>query len=216
MPRFINGKEKGKNYHIAVAGIIGSGKTTASKLLASALGYHLFEENVGENSFLPFFYRDQKRWAFHSQLFYLREKASQLQKIRDLLDYTGVVHDSPLYQDAYTYAKAQQVLGNMTKEEYSLYEKFLTSFKRDLPAPDLIVQLDAMPRTIFRRIKERGRDYEQNISPKYIETLAQLQDQWIEERPQLNILRVNTETLDIAANPVHQKEFLESIFARLS
>lgn len=216
MPSFINGKEKAKNYHVSVAGVIGSGKSTACKLLAEKLGYHLFEENFRENKFLPLFYEEPTRWALHSQLFYLREKAYQLQKVRDHLQYSGVVQDGPLNQDAYTYAKAQHSLGHMNDEEYGLYEQFLVSFKRELPHPDLIVQLDAAPETLLQRIKTRGRGYEQDINRNYVETLVRLQNQWIEERPQLKIVRINTEALDLANNSDHKAKFVAEIRSRLN
>ena len=205
-----------RSYYVSVAGVLGSGKTTACRLLATALGFHLFEENVSETVFLPKFYKDPHRWALHSQLFYVREKADQLKRIKTLLENSSVVQDSPLYQDYLTYAKAQHHLGHMTDEEFVLYEKIFHVLNRDLPAPDLIIQLDASPEVTHSRIARRGRAYEQSIGLPYIALLTELQKKWLKENSYLNILSVDTNTLDLAANPKHKNQFIETVRERLN
>lgn len=207
-----NGK---KNHYISIAGVIGVGKTTASNLIAKELGFYLFEENVGGNAFLPLFYKEPKRWAFHSQLFYLQEKANQLFKIKSLLSQNSVIQDTPIHQDYLTYAKAQNILGNMSDEEFNLYEKFFSSLKHSLPIPDLIIQLDASLPLLQKRIENRGRDYEKNIDPSYLRTLSDLQKKWIKESTHLNIVTVDTDNLDLANNKEHQKAFIELVKAKL-
>ena len=202
--------------YISVAGVMGSGKTTASGLLAQHLGLHLFEENVDENTFLPLFYDNPQRWALHAQLFYLREKVVQLSKIKKLLEQTSVIQDSPLYQDYLTYAKAQQVLENMNEAEFTLYERFFHTLYDHLPVPDLVVQLDASVPAIAKRIKKRARTYERAIDRSYLALLARLQDQWIVSHEHLAILRINTETLNLAENTEHQREFVALVKDRLS
>ena len=207
---------KPKKYkYISIAGLLGSGKTTASNLLAEKLEFHLFEEKVNENKFLPLFYSDPKRWAFHSQLFYLKEKAAQLVKIRDIINETHVVQDSPIHQDYLTYAKAQQVLGHMNENEFALYEKFFHVLNQDLPTPDLIIHLDASVPTIMERIKQRARSYEKSIDSKYVELLKKLQDKWMSQNSKLNIISINMDDTDIVQNLEHQKEFIEKIKAHL-
>ncbi len=211
------GKSKKDKYvYVSIAGLLGSGKTTAANLLADKLGFYPFEEKVNENKFLPLFYQDPQRWAFHSQLFYVREKASQLVKIKKIINETHVVQDSPVYQDYLTYAKAQQILGNMNEDEFALYEKFFHVLNRDLPVPDLIIQLNASVPSIMERIKLRARDYEKKIDSKYVELLMRLQNEWIAKNPKLNIVSIDTNAVDIAHNPKHQAEFIKVVKAHLA
>jgi len=205
-----------KNHYISVAGIMGSGKTTAANLLARELNFHLLEENVKENVFLPLFYKDAKRWALPAQLFYLREKTHQLEKIKNLLTKASVIQDSPIYQDHFTYAKAQLLLGNMSNDEYALYQNFFDVFHQNLPIPDLIIQLEASLPVIHSRIQNRARDYEKEVDPAYIKLLHGLQKDWLSQSPHLKIATVNTDNLNLAASPAHQKEFVEMVKKKLA
>ena len=120
---------------------MGSGKTTVARLLAKEFKFQLLEENFGENAFLPRFYQDMKRWAFHSQTFFLMEKINQMLATPKLLEKHSVVQDTPIQQDAFSYAKAQHVLGNIDDAEWKLYQKIYYSFEPYFPKPNLIVYL---------------------------------------------------------------------------
>lgn len=201
----------GKNYYVSVAGIIGSGKTTAVELLSQNLGFHKFEENVKENIFIPLFYKDPKRWAFPAQIFYLQDRIGQLKKIKELLHETNVIQDSSLYQDSFTYAKAQVALGYMTNGEYALYQKLFDEFKLNLPEPRLIINLEASLRVIKKRIQKRAREFEKEVDMSYIKTLADMQKEWTSGRTHLPIFTINTDHLNIAENKNHQKEFVQLV-----
>lgn len=204
-----------KPLYISIAGVMGSGKTTASNLLAQKLGFDLFEEKVNENKFLPLYYRDPKRWSLHSQLFYLHEKAEQLSKINLLLTKNSIIQDSPIYQDYLTYAKAQYILGHMNHDEFNLYEKYFNSLKQNILTPHLIVQLDTSIDTLINRIKKRNRDYEKTIDKPYLELLSNLQKEWVNTHPHLNILKINTDNLNLADNPGDQDKFLNLVKEKL-
>src|SRR3990167_8714570 len=118
-----------KRLYLSVMGTMGSGKTTVARLIAKELTFHLIEENFGENAFLPRFYHDMKRWAFHSQTFFLMEKITQMLETPKLLQKYSVVQDTPIQQDAFSYAKAQHVLGNIDDAEWRLYQKIYRSFE---------------------------------------------------------------------------------------
>src|SRR3989344_8456563 len=102
-----------KKLYISVMGTLGSGKTTVAGLIARKFNFHLLEENFGDNAFLPRFYTDMKRWAFHSQTFFLMEKTNQMLETRTLLTKKSIVQDTPIQQDVFSYAKAQHILGNI-------------------------------------------------------------------------------------------------------
>ncbi|KKU17086.1 MAG: Deoxynucleoside kinase [Parcubacteria group bacterium GW2011_GWC1_45_9] len=199
-----------------MAGVLGTGKTTAAKLISNQLGFFLVKEEFAENPFLRLFYENPKRWAFHSQLFFLQEKAKQLEKIKNLLNKKNIVQDCPLEQDYSSYAKTQKILGNMNREEFSLYEKIYCFLNGHLPQPDLIIQLDSNLPQLLKRISRRGRSFEKGISKKYLQTLAKLQNQWLAKYPKNRILRINTDKLNLAENTKDRKVFVKIIKDRIS
>lgn len=189
-----------KHVYVSVMGTIGAGKTTVSKLLAKELNVQLLEEHFGENAFLPRFYQDMKRWAFHSQMFFLMEKIKQMLETHKILKKHSVVQDTPIQQDALSYAKAQYILGNMDDAEWWLYLKVYRAFEPFLPAPDLIIYLEASAESLLRRIQRRGRVYEQKIPTNYLELLDMLNHRWLKENQSIPTLIVETDHLDIVRN----------------
>jgi deoxyadenosine/deoxycytidine kinase len=177
-------------------GTMGSGKTTVAKLLARDLKFHLIEENFGENAFLSRFYADMKRWAFHSQTFFLMEKTQQLLEVAHALSLSkgpGIVQDTPIQQDALSYAKAQHVLGNIDDAEWKLYQKIYKSFEPHFPVPDKIIYLETSVPELTRRIESRGRGYEQKIPLSYIELLDMLNQKWLRENTTIPVIRIETD-----------------------
>lgn len=198
---------KEQHEYIAVMGTMGSGKTTAANLLAKELDFTLIEENVKENAFLPRFYKDMSRWAFHSQVFFLMEKIRQMIEAKTLLGKTSVVQDTPITQDVYSYAQAQHELGNMDDAEWALYQKIYHEFTPHFPAPDLIVFLDTSIPVIEQRIASRGRGFEQTIPTDYLTLLDKLNRKWLEQNTNIPVVIVHTDTLDITRNRDAQEQF---------
>lgn len=196
-------------------GTMGSGKTTAARLIAKALHSQLIEENFGENAFLPRFYNDMKRWAFHSQTFFLMEKINQMLETPKVLVNHSVVQDTPIQQDAFSYAKAQHVLGNIDDAEWRLYQKIYKSFEPYFPIPDLIIYLEASVDTIMNRIETRGRGYEQKIPQNYLELLDLLNHKWLTENKTIPVLAVQTDALNIVRSKSAQIELVNSVKKQL-
>ena len=189
-------------------GAIGSGKTTAARFLAKALKFQLLEENFGENAFLSRFYSDMKRWAFHSQTFFLMEKITQMLETKKLLDKTSIIQDTPIQQDAFSYAKAQHVLGNIDDAEWKLYLKIYYSFEPLSPKPDLIVFLETSIGEIEKRIDARGREYEKKIPQSYLELLDMLNRKWVSEQKEIPVLTIQTDGLNIVRSKKAQKQLV--------
>lgn len=206
---------KEQNEYIVVMGTLGSGKTTAANLLAKDLQFTLIEENVKENAFLPRFYKDMKRWAFHSQVFFLMEKIRQMIEAKALLAKSSVVQDTPITQDVYSYAKAQHELGNMDDAEWALYQKIYHEFTPHFPNPDLIVFLDTSIPEIEKRIAERGRGFEQTIPTDYLVLLDKLNRKWLEQNTNIPVVVVHTDTLDISRNKDAQTQFTSLVRSAL-
>lgn len=159
-----------KHKLVAFLGVPGSGKTTAANLFASH-GFSIFEENFENNDFLSDYYSDMKRWAFHSQMFFLTSKIKQLQKIRRNLINSHVVQDFPLLQDI-AYAKTTYTLGNMSHAEWELYFDTFKLLNKNLKQPDLVVYLQVDLNTALKRISKRARGFEQSIEASYLDSLA--------------------------------------------
>lgn len=198
---------KERNEYIAVMGTMGSGKTTAARLLAKDLQFSLVEENVKENAFLPRFYKDMNRWAFHSQLFFLMEKIRQMTEAKGALEKTPIVQDTPITQDVYSYAQAQHELGHMDDAEWALYQKIYHEFTPHFPQPDLIVFLDTSIPAIEQRIAHRGREFEQEIPTDYLTLLDKLNRKWLEQNTTIPVVMIHTDSLDISRNADAQKQF---------
>lgn len=191
---------------------MGSGKTTAARLLARQLHYHLLEEQFGENAFLSRFYTDMKRWAFHSQTFFLMEKISQMMDTQTLLEKTSIVQDTPIQQDAWSYAKAQHMLGNIDDAEWRLYQKIYQSFEPHFPVPDCIIYLETSLSQITQRIVKRGRGYEQEIPQNYLELLDLLNHKWLNDQKKIPVVSIHTDGLNIVTSKKAQKEFVDCVF----
>lgn len=211
-------------------GTMGSGKTTVARLLAKEFKFHLIEENFGENAFLPRFYTDMKRWAFHSQTFFLMEKTRQLLDIAEVLrseatkdphrakGIRGIVQDTPIQQDAFSYAKAQHVLGNMDDAEWRLYQKIYKSFEHYFPKPDLIVYLDTTVPILAERIASRARGFEHNKVPlSYLELLDMLNHKWLAENlavragKAIPVLTIQTDGLNIVRSKSAQQTLVAKV-----
>lgn len=195
-----------KHIFVSIMGTMGSGKTTVAQLLAKELDYPLILENFETNAFLPKFYEDMQRWAFHSQIFFLLEKSRQLETIPKLLEKHSIIQDTPIMQDVFSYGRAQYELGNMNSDEWKLYLKTYETLNGHFKQPDVIIYLDASVDTLMARIEKRGRDYEQAIPRSYIELLDRFNMEWIHNTP-IPVVHIDTNTRDIVTKKL-DREFV--------
>jgi deoxyadenosine/deoxycytidine kinase len=198
---------------IAIAGNVGVGKSTLTRLLAERLGWEPFFEAVDENPYLADFYGDMRAWSFHSQIFFLSRR---LRHHRQLLDRpNSVVQDRSVYEDAEVFARNLYLQGDMDERDYGSYcelYEVLTSF---LPPPDLLVYLRATVPTLLQRIRMRGRDYEKTISPGYLARLNELYEEWISGFALCSVLTIPADELDFVAHDTHLALIADRILERL-
>lgn len=200
-----------KNNFISFIGGIGSGKTTAMELIAGGLGFKPIQEQYVKNPFLPLFYKNMKRWALHSQLFFLSEKIVQLLEIKEILKKYSVALDVDMHQDM-IFLEAQKERSIVSENEYVLLYKMYNSIEALLPKPDLIVYLKSDPRVLKKRIRGRGRSFEKNMTLAYLRSLVGAQERWLENnRGKLSIVIIDSEKLNFANHNPHKQEFIEQI-----
>jgi deoxyadenosine/deoxycytidine kinase len=186
---------------VAVAGNIGVGKSTLVAMLCERLGWQPFYEPEAENPYLADFYQDMHAWSFHSQIFFLTHR---LRAHRKLVDHpSSVIQDRSVYEDAEVFACNLYRQGFMNERDYTAYRELYQVLVEFLPPPDLVVYLRASVPTLVKRIAQRGRDYERQITPEYLEQLAVLYEEWISRFGLCPVLAVPADDLDYVANSHH-------------
>lgn len=200
--------------YVAVAGNIGVGKSTLVALLCHHLGWQPFYEPVAENPYLADFYRDMRAWAFHSQIFFLTHR---LRAHRQLLDHpTSVIQDRTVYEDAEVFALNLYRQGLIQERDYRAYRELYEVLTEFLPPPDLVVYLRASVPTLIERISHRGREYERQITPAYLEQLNELYERWIASFSACPVLTVPSDDLDYVANSRHLELIARKIEEKLT
>ncbi len=166
-----------RNAFVAIAGNIGVGKTTLTRILAERFGWTVFFEKEVHNPYLADFYKDMSRWAFHSQLFFLKERLKDHLRIQ--ISETICVQDRTIYEDAEIFAQNLFDRGLMQERDFACYLDLYQCISQALQPPALIVYLRASIWTLISRIRHRGRDYEQNIDKEYLAQLNIAYERWI-------------------------------------
>jgi deoxyadenosine/deoxycytidine kinase len=198
-----------KHHFIAIAGNIGAGKSTLTRMLSAHFGWQPFYEANADNPYLPDFYADMSRWSFHSQVFFLSKR---LEHHRQLVDFAGhVVQDRTVYEDAEVFAQNLYLQGKMPERDYRTYRRLYESISAFLPAPTLVIYLQATVETLMALIKGRGRDYEKNIGRDYIDGLNLLYDAWIDRWTASPVLRIQMDIVDFVNNPKDFRNIVNEI-----
>jgi deoxyadenosine/deoxycytidine kinase len=198
---------------IAIAGNIGSGKSTLVEFLSRTYGIAPFYEPNDDNPYLPDFYRDMRRWAFHSQIYFLSNKFNLHQQ----LDRTpGIsILDRTIFEDAEVFAKALFEMRCIDKRDWQTYRGFYQSILQAIRPPDLLIFLHCSRRTMRNRIRLRGRAMEQDVPDAYLKRLERLYGQWIESYRLSEVLVLETDKLDYVNDLVHRLDVMQRIEALL-
>ena len=198
---------------IAIAGNIGSGKSSLVEFLSQAYDIRPFYEPNDENPYLPDFYRDMKAWAFHSQLYFLSIKF----RLHQELDQTAgvVVLDRTIFEDAEIFATALKQMRKFNGRDWDTYWNFYQIILNAIRPPDLMIYLRCPIRTIRRRIRLRGRAMEQDIPLSYLKRLEGLYEQWVLNYSMGEVLVLDSGRLDYIHDMVDRLDVMERVEALL-
>lgn len=185
--------------HIAVAGNIGSGKTTLTGLLGKHFKWEAVFEDVEDNPYLNDFYKEMQRWSFNLQIYFLNSRFEQIAEIRK--GGKDIIQDRTIYEDAYIFAPNLHAMGLMTTRDFENYFALFRSMDEYIQPPDLLIYLRASVPTLVEQIQKRGRDYEESIRLDYLNRLNERYEAWISTYDKGKLLIV-----DVDDNAFHEDQ----------
>jgi deoxyadenosine/deoxycytidine kinase len=200
--------------HVAIAGNIGSGKTTLAGLLAKHYNWRAHYEDVDDNPYLNDFYHNMERWSFNLQVYFLNSRFKQVNDIRNSGD--AVVQDRTIYEDAHIFAPNLHDMGLMPKRDFDNYKSLFDLMESFVKAPDLLIYLRADISTLVSQIHKRGRDYENSISIEYLSRLNERYEAWISNYNKGKLLVINVDNLDFVSNPEDLGSIIDKVEAEIN
>ncbi len=199
--------------HVAIAGNIGAGKTTLTKLLAKHYKWSPHYESVEENPYLDDFYSEMERWSFNLQVYFLNSRFRQILEIHE--SGKNIIQDRTIYEDAHIFAPNLHAMGLMTNRDFSNYSSLFELMENLVSPPDLLIYLRANIQTLVGQIHKRGRDYENTISIDYLSRLNERYEAWISTYTKGKLLIIDVDNLDIVENPEDLGSIIDRIDAQI-
>jgi len=200
--------------HVAIAGNIGAGKTTLTKLLAKHFRWEPHFESVEENPYLDDFYGEMERWSFNLQVYFLNSRFRQILEIRE--SGKNIIQDRTIYEDARIFAPNLHAMGLMPNRDYSNYSSLFELMERLVSPPDLLIYLRASIPTLVGQIHKRGRDYENSISIDYLSRLNERYEAWISKYSKGKLLIIDVDNIDFVDNPEDLGSIIDRIDAQIN
>ena len=195
--------------HVAIAGNIGSGKTTLSGLLSKHYKWDAHYEDVDDNPYLNDFYKDMQRWSFNLQVYFLKSRFGQVKEIHS--NEKNVIQDRTIYEDAFIFAPNLHAMGLMSTRDFENYLSLFQLMETFIPAPNLLIYLRSSVANLVGQIQKRGRDYENSIRIDYLTRLNERYEAWISQYNRGKLLIIDVDDMDFENN----KEDLGAIISRI-
>lgn len=204
-------KEKIK--HIAIAGNIGAGKTTLTKLLSKRYGWLPQFEDVENNPYLNDFYEDMPRWSFNLQVYFLHSRFRQIVDIQKGEEI--VIQDRTIHEDAFIFAPNLNAMGLMSSRDFENYSSLYQTISGLIRPPDLLIYLKASVPTLVNQIQKRGREYEDNLRLDYLRKLNEYYEKWIADYSDGRLLIIDVDNLNFAEKEEDLAVIIDKINAEL-
>lgn len=199
--------------HIAVAGNIGSGKTTLTGLLARNFAWQAHYEDVDDNPYLDDFYNDMQRWSFNLQIYFLNNRFNHILQIKK--SKKTIVQDRTMYEDAHIFAPNLHSMGLMSTRDYENYTTLFNLVSSLIEPPDLVIYLRASVPTLVRQIEKRGRKYEDNIRLDYLRRLNERYESWIESYNLGKVMIIDVDNNNFIDKPEDLSLVIDKVNAEL-
>ncbi|MGM9743469.1 MAG: deoxynucleoside kinase [Candidatus Cryptobacteroides sp.] len=184
--------------HIGIAGNIGSGKTTLTRMLSEHYGWIPKYESVTYNPYLEDYYKDIRRWSFNLEVYFLQ------QRFKDVLEIAGssdvIIQDRTIFEGVYIFVANNKAMGNLSDRDYETYMSLFQLMMSLVKAPDLLIYLRSSVPHLVSQIQQRGREYEKSIEIEYLEGLNERYEKWIAEYPG-KVLAIDADGLDFQNRP---------------
>ena len=200
--------------HVAIAGNIGAGKTTLTKLLAKHYKWEAQLEDVVDNPYLDDFYNQMERWSFNLQVYFLNSRFRQVAQIRE--SGKDIIQDRTIYEDAHIFAPNLHAMGLMTNRDFENYKSLFDLMESFVQGPDLLIYLRSSISNLVSQIHKRGRDYENSISIDYLSRLNERYEAWISTYDKGNLLIIDVDNLDFVTNPEDLGSIINKIDAEIN
>ncbi|GGK11848.1 deoxynucleoside kinase [Yeosuana aromativorans] len=200
--------------HIAIAGNIGAGKTTLTKLLAKHYKWEAQLEDVVDNPYLDDFYNQMERWSFNLQVYFLNSRFRQVLQIRK--SGKDIIQDRTIYEDAHIFAPNLHAMGLMTNRDYENYKSLFDLMESLVHGPDVLIYLRSSIPNLVAQIHKRGRDYENTISIDYLSRLNERYEAWIHGYDKGKLLVIDVDHLDFVEKPEDLGTIINTIDAEIN
>lgn len=185
--------------HVAIAGNIGAGKTTLTRLLAKHYNWEPQFEEVIENPYLEDFYNKMERWSFNLQIYFLNNRFRQILQIHE--SGKNIIQDRTIYEDAHIFAPNLHAMGLMTNRDFENYRSLFELMEKIVKGPDLLIYLRSSIPNLVAQIQKRGRDYENSISIDYLSRLNERYEAWIHDYNKGNLLIIDVDDINFVEVP---------------
>lgn len=199
--------------HVAIAGNIGSGKTTLTRLLAKHYKWKAHYEDVEDNPYLDDFYNQMERWSFNLQIYFLNSRFRQILDIRE--SGKSVIQDRTIYEDAYIFAPNLHAMELMTNRDFENYRSLFDLMESVTKGPDLLIYLRSSIPNLVSQIHKRGREYENSISIDYLSRLNERYEAWVHNYDKSNLLIIDVDNINFVDSPEDLGEVINRIDAEL-
>lgn len=199
--------------YIAIAGNIGAGKTTLTKMLAKYYGWEPRFESVSFNPYLEDYYTDIKRWAFCLETYFLKERFKDMIRVQQ----SGhtIVQDRSIFEGVYVFVRNNYERGDLSERDYQTFMELFDLLKAQMKMPDMMIYLRKSVPALVAQIQKRGRDYEQQMEIDYLKGLNDKYEDFIFRRYEGRVLVIDSDGMDFENNPADFRTVINKIDAEL-